>query len=168
MPSDGSAGEFAFVAGLYYDATAGILAWNFAGSTHAPAGSFVESINDEHSGTPSVLRLEFDAAQGDVLWYKPPHSVYGILPFSDDFPFNPNIGELTCDWDYFAYEDECYIRGDINSDGILNILDVVGVVNFVMGISNPDGLQAAVADVNEDGNIDILDIVSIINIILNN
>jgi hypothetical protein len=51
--------------------------------------------------------------------------------------------------------------GDINEDGILNILDIVALVNLVLAAEyNPMG------DMNQDGNIDILDIVLIVNTIL--
>ena len=55
------------------------------------------------------------------------------------------------------------LLGDINSDGIINILDVVSMVNIVLG--NLEWVDAA--DYNSDGIINILDIVSIVNFILN-
>jgi len=55
------------------------------------------------------------------------------------------------------------IQGDINNDGIINILDVVMVVNFILS-----GEFNQFADLNGDGNINILDVVQLINIILNN
>jgi len=56
--------------------------------------------------------------------------------------------------------------GDINQDGIVNILDIVQVVNYILG--NPDFSeeQIALADYNQDNNVDILDIVQIVNHIL--
>ena len=52
--------------------------------------------------------------------------------------------------------------GDINSDGVINILDVVGLVNIILGNSpeNPAG------DLNQDGVYNVLDIVQLVNIIL--
>ena len=52
--------------------------------------------------------------------------------------------------------------GDLNDDGILNILDVVLMVNMVL-----DGEYADAADMKGDGVINILDIVTLINTILN-
>jgi len=52
--------------------------------------------------------------------------------------------------------------GDVNSDGVVNILDVVLLVNIILnGDDNPN------ADINDDGIINILDIVQLVNIILN-
>ena len=60
------------------------------------------------------------------------------------------------------------ILGDVNFDGILNILDVVNIVNYVMGTLDPTFEQEQSADYNEDGTINVLDIVQIVNTILNN
>jgi hypothetical protein len=53
--------------------------------------------------------------------------------------------------------------GDVNNDGIINILDIVSTVNIVLG--QAEWLDAA--DYNSDGVINVLDIVSIVNVILN-
>ena len=56
--------------------------------------------------------------------------------------------------------------GDINNDGILNIIDVVTIVSFVT-TSNEDSDLLCGADFNSDGIINIIDIVSIVNEIIN-
>jgi len=53
------------------------------------------------------------------------------------------------------------LYGDLNEDGILNVLDVVLMVNMVL-----DGGYDGSADMNGDGIINVLDIVTIINAIL--
>ena len=55
--------------------------------------------------------------------------------------------------------------GDVNSDGIINVLDVVTMVNLVLG-AEPSDSEACAADFNSDGAIDVLDIVSVVNIIM--
>ena len=51
--------------------------------------------------------------------------------------------------------------GDINSDGVLNVLDIVSLVNIILsGETDPLG------DVNLDGDINVLDVVILVNIIL--
>ena len=56
------------------------------------------------------------------------------------------------------------IIGDINNDGIINILDIVILAEHILNqtTENLDG-----ADINNDGNVNILDIVQLANIILN-
>ena len=55
--------------------------------------------------------------------------------------------------------------GDINTDSIIDILDVVNIVNFIMGNSEPTFEQQYLGDLNQDGIINIQDIILIINII---
>ena len=57
--------------------------------------------------------------------------------------------------------------GDVNIDGNVDVLDVVQVVNFIIGNSAPDDVQGCAADMNEDGNIDVLDVVQMVNMIIN-
>jgi len=55
--------------------------------------------------------------------------------------------------------------GDVNFDGLVNVLDVVLLVNSILnGDSANDYPQA---DLNEDGLLNVLDVVLIVNIILN-
>jgi len=62
------------------------------------------------------------------------------------------------------YLETTILFGDINSDGIINILDVVSTVNIVLGLAP----WVDAADYNDDGVINILDIVSIVNVIMAN
>ena len=47
-----------------------------------------------------------------------------------------------------------------------NILDIVLVVNFVLGSDMPTGPEFSAADLNSDGMLNILDIVQLTNLIL--
>ena len=55
------------------------------------------------------------------------------------------------------------LLGDSNYDGVLNVLDIVLVVNMILGTSEVDIYSS---DINQDGAINVLDIVGIVNIIL--
>ena len=58
--------------------------------------------------------------------------------------------------------------GDLNFDGIINILDIVSLVNVILGVTeNPSDDIMYAADLNQDGSIDVLDIVLTVNIVLN-
>ena len=61
--------------------------------------------------------------------------------------------------DYFGDNND--IQGDINGDGILNILDLVSLVNLVLS-----DVYMNTGDLNEDGTLNILDIVLLANLIL--
>ena len=52
------------------------------------------------------------------------------------------------------------INGDVNGDGVVNILDVVAAINIVLS-----GEYQVSVDLNEDGSVDILDVILIVLII---
>ena len=56
--------------------------------------------------------------------------------------------------------------GDINGDDAVNILDVVIMVNFILGSQTPSETEFIVSDLNSDGILNVLDIVQLVNIIL--
>ena len=56
--------------------------------------------------------------------------------------------------------------GDINSDSMINVLDVVLVIGFILNNSNPTDSEFYLSDINSDGMINVLDVVSIVNLIL--
>ena len=70
---------------------------------------------------------------------------------------------------YRYVEDEAP-HGDMNSDTAFNVLDIVLLVNCVLGISNTpfcgDGENWYTADMNEDGNYNVLDVVILANCVL--
>ena len=68
-------------------------------------------------------------------------------------------------WD-FIIDDSVDIAGDINFDETVNIQDVILLINFVLGIDDPDDSQFSAGDINEDDILNIQDIIATINIIL--
>ena len=55
---------------------------------------------------------------------------------------------------------------DLNLDGSVNIVDVIGVVNIIIGLSNPTEAQLCSADINADGTVNIVDVIAIVNTII--
>ena len=56
----------------------------------------------------------------------------------------------------------CTLEGDLNTDGIPNVLDIVLLVNLVLGSNEPGDCS----DVYGDGILNVLDIVLLVNIVL--
>ena len=61
-----------------------------------------------------------------------------------------------------AYIESEGMAGDINMDEVINVLDVILIINMILGSENENVL----ADMNSDGNINIQDIILVINLIL--
>jgi len=55
--------------------------------------------------------------------------------------------------------------GDLNADGVINVLDVVILVNGILGSDLSDS-EFAAGDVNGDGILNVLDVVLVVNLIL--
>ena len=57
------------------------------------------------------------------------------------------------------------LYGDFNNDTIVNILDVITLMNYIL---NPMIEDIVGGDINSDGDINILDLIELVNYILNN
>ncbi len=57
------------------------------------------------------------------------------------------------------------VLGDANGDDLLNILDVIAIVNMILGQSDID---LSTSDLNQDGILNVLDITILLNLILSN
>ena len=73
-------------------------------------------------------------------------------------------------WDFDLNEptisEQCTIS-DLNNDGIVNVVDIISVVNIIIGVITPTDLQQCAADANQDGEINVVDVISMVNQIIN-
>lgn len=118
-----------------------VLGFSFEG-TEIPAGNH------------HLTTIYFDAEYNSELCFE-----IGILSNSNGDEFPVTLGDC-------VLYDESILLGDINQDGVLNVLDVVLIVNFALGVTEPNLHQQLLADFNQDGIINILDIVQLVNAIL--
>lgn len=79
-------------------------------------------------------------------------------PFAINYDPFADIDDGSCEYGF---------SGDVNQDLTLNVQDLIMMVNFVIGVSNPDDYEFWASDVNEDLVIDVLDIVWVVNCIMN-
>ncbi len=56
-----------------------------------------------------------------------------------------------------------YVDGDVNMDDSIDVLDVVLLVNFVLGAVEASSTQIQIGDSNDDGILNILDVISLVN-----
>jgi hypothetical protein len=67
------------------------------------------------------------------------------------------------DLDYATIKYVQFLRGDANKDGIVDIIDVVYLVNYVLKSGSAPVPIPQVGDVNCDGKVDIIDAVYLVN-----
>ena len=63
---------------------------------------------------------------------------------------------------------ESLLLGDVTQDGVVDVLDIVLLINIIMGQYTPSSLDLLLSDLNEDGTINVQDCILLINIILTN
>lgn len=90
--------------------------------------------------------------------------------------YNPTFGAMNYGQvDYIDVQDyDTILRGDINQDGILNVIDIVSMVTSILNLeTSPETYEAtmgegtfATADMNEDNLLNVIDIVALTTIIL--
>ena len=95
----------------------------------------------------------------------------------DDWENSCTASQCFCDeelGDWVCTEDcnggTCFLMqelGDIDNDGIINVLDLVLLIGFILQTDFPSDSEIFIADYNEDNELNILDVVGIITVILN-
>jgi hypothetical protein len=112
-------------------------------------GDFFESQKD-------ILKIwhELDPADEDEIT-----RTWAIAAYQQNKP-NPYVLDESLIWRAYFYDG--FLQGDMNSDGNLDVLDIVALVNMILSEegNNPLG------DMNGDGAYNILDVVILANIIL--
>lgn len=83
-----------------------------------------------------------------------------ILKVSDD--------KLLKAEDYtFVIEMTDIIKGNVNGDDCIDMVDVVSIINYILG-NVSDSFKKRAADLNDDGDVDIFDVMLAINLALTN
>ena len=76
-----------------------------------------------------------------------------------------------CAWvDYIVFPDLVNsenIYGDINQDLEVNVVDIVLLVNYILGNENINNDILEISDLNNDSTLDVLDIITLVNLIMN-
>ncbi len=135
-------------------------------------------IEDEHSiffrASPNWLNLTLETPDYSQSIPSGESAEYSILVSSENL--NTGIYEAYISINTNTINDinipiELHVNlninlGDINNDSIINVLDIVQLVSFIMGDDSPTSFEEIASDYNEDGIVDVIDIVLIINVIM--
>ena len=68
-----------------------------------------------------------------------------------------------------GYQDtsECFELGDVNFDGIINVMDIIILIDFILDWSEPTEQQYFLSDIYPDGELNIMDVVMLVDMVLN-
>ena len=129
------------------------LIWEESNIDAAPL--FADPETNDYSlqaGSPCIdAGTAFYVFEGDTILNLSPDQYHGSAPDMGAYEF---ISQINCN------------PGDMNQDGIIDILDVVRIVFILTESYVPNNDELCAADVNEDGVINILDVIITVEIIL--
>ena len=66
----------------------------------------------------------------------------------------------------YTIEENLVNLGDLNQDSVISILDIVLLVNIVLGNTSASNYELMAGDINQDNILNILDIIALVNLIL--
>ena len=145
-----------------------VIGFDINGQSSVPAGYPGDGGNEGNLLAVLVLDSEYTGYHPEVAVTISDFIVSGVNPFTGtqvaltacDADLNPLNGCF--DVDVFQTPVQDFPYGDLNLDGVVNILDVVVMVNIVIGVE----LELSGSDLNQDGIVNVLDVVLLINVIL--
>jgi hypothetical protein len=126
------------------------------------------------AGNNYWLSVSVNEPNVQVLWGNSPYEFYYTSSSQDlgttwESPIQGFVGATKIYAEQIFYPDEIdgpADLGDVNLDGIVNILDIVQNVNYILGNLDFTDEQIVQADFNQDGDVNVLDIVQAVNHIL--
>tara|TARA_B100001115_G_C15830008_1_gene414006 strand:- start:669 stop:2069 length:1401 start_codon:yes stop_codon:yes gene_type:complete len=156
---------------------------NFLRQTTLPINQIRDRINDLNNGLNSYI--DYDGDAGSFLseymgfhgiWYKDlyfyddnnPCISAGHIHVGSQVPIEvAKVGAEESIRILIDYLNQfIYTSGDVNNDTHIDILDIILIVNSILGQTELSSLQILSADLNENGIINVLDIIQLVNLIL--
>ncbi|MAX12761.1 MAG: secretion protein [Candidatus Marinimicrobia bacterium] len=122
-------------------------------------GADSRCLDDEISSLSSFIRV---ANPEDD-----PENIFLDLRVANTFANLEPIDVLQNMYNDWTIENTSHQLGDINQDNIIDILDIITLVNFILGNIEPNLISGHLSDTNSDNIINIQDIIIIINYIIN-
>ena len=92
--------------------------------------------------------------------------LFSALLLANDFSEGPYGSNYFDTAGPFTLVDLNMELGDVTGDDIVNILDIISTVNYILGNDDFTAEQIIQADMNFDGTINILDLIGLANLIL--
>lgn len=106
----------------------------------------------------------YDWHQDDPINQSEVNRTWDIADYQD-YP-NPFILDETLIQRCYYEQDLDFVIGDVNLDNIINVLDIIVIMNYILNLSDLNNQQIELADMNQDQGINILDIVLLIGEII--
>lgn len=144
-------------------ATAGRNGQGFAGEIDAiaPAVSIMHYDRDAQEGPGRIQSSGAGAVIAETEEYKIAYFSFGlegVEPMEDRAALLAGV----LSW----FKSPGVDKGDVDGNGVINILDAMVAVNIVLGVHGGTEGELARGDMNYDGGINVLDVIAVVNAIL--
>ncbi|NOZ08073.1 MAG: hypothetical protein GXO91_04235 [FCB group bacterium] len=124
-----------------------------------PDAERLQLLDDTYlAGGVPVYSVEYLTETGLIQQY---------LDISFEHSFIPYVSTRPLDTLFDGIELYPPLAGDVNFDGVVDVIDVLVVIAIITDNANPDEEILLAGDIIADGVLDILDIVALVAIILN-
>ncbi len=135
-------------------------AWDLVNAAITGSAINVDSLNPGLEGLLGDGLIDLDASLAFVGSFNPLGSDCNGNMVDDEIDlFNGTMVDVDGD----GLPDDCieYICGDLNGDGIVNVIDIINFINYKFK-DGPEPYPVGAADVNNDNILNILDILALI------
>ena len=122
-------------------------------------GADTRCLEDSISSLSSFIRIAHPEDSSD--------NVFLDLRINNTLNQSDPIDSLQIIYNDWLISNTLFEWGDINQDYIVDILDVINLVNFMLGNTEFNFMSAHLADINSDNIINIQDLILIVNHIIN-
>ena len=121
-------------------------------------GLQVLDVSDPHNIFSAGFYDTYPEEEGGYVY----SGVWGAFPYfsSDKVVMTDRINGL------YVLEHITYDLGDIDTNGSIDVLDIVIAIDIIIGDIAPDSYQSWASDINGDGETNVLDVILLVNIIL--
>jgi hypothetical protein len=133
-----------------------------------------ECIEGPNTGVELVMTVDADQGEVVVPGWDDNDYVCVIAQNCDAASCSDSVGPVcvyagsddqSCVDDSYGCDNQ--LLGDANNDGVINIIDIVTIVNFILdGNLNFEDCNVIASDFNNDQQLNVLDIIEIVNLIL--
>ena len=123
------------------------------------AGADTRCLEDSISSLSSFIRIAHPEDSSD--------NVFLDLRINNTLNQSDPIDSLQIMYNDWLISNTLFELGDINQDYIVDILDVISLVNFILGNAELNFISTHLADTNSDSIINIQDLILIVNYIIN-
>ncbi len=132
---------------------------------NVPNGGATQIIND--TGYDIWELFNSQSAFPSTVWLNHEMQVYDMMNNAGSWSIGSRIDQMLEDCGSLCQDGGCSTAaGDVNEDESLTILDLITMVNHILGSSSLTDCALEAADMNADGIINIQDLITLVNAIL--